>query len=267
MKFVQKNLEKSADVSSGEGSQLSELAKLAAMALALLVGLYFLVGIVVDIVVANLSIETEKKLFKNFDLSSVASDEYGDEMGENLKRVKEIMFRLSAHPETPRLDYQLLLIKNDRPNAFAFPGGGIGVSTALLDNLQEEVSIAFVIGHELGHFKNRDHLRGLGRALGLSICYALIFQDSAGGETIGKNALFLMNRKYSQRQEKEADRFGVRLVHDSYGDSGGMERFFRLLKDEDKLPKWAYMLSTHPNPEERVDRMMQYSKELKKEGG
>ncbi len=77
--------------------------------------------------------------------------------------------KLKSSPGLPPIDYRFLLLKEKRPNAFAMPGGTTGLITGLLETLDNEIELAFVIAHELGHFHNRDHLSGLGRAAGFSV--------------------------------------------------------------------------------------------------
>jgi predicted Zn-dependent protease len=263
LKFTPRKLEKTSEASGGEGSQSRELGMLVLMTLALLLALYFVVSLAIDAVVSNISIETEKRLFSGYRLPSRFAVSTDPGKAGELKKIEEILRKLAAHPDTPGLNYRLFLVQHDKPNAFAFPGGGIGITSGLMEKLQEEISIAFVLGHELGHFRDRDHLKGLGRAIGLNICYALISSQSSGAELIGRNTLFFMGRRYSQGQEKAADRFGVKLVYDTYGEVEGMDRLFKLLDEEDEVPAWAYMLSTHPDPGERIADMGAYAEKLR----
>jgi predicted Zn-dependent protease len=61
-----------------------------------------------------------------------------------------------------------------------------------------------------------------------------------------------MNRTYSRAQEEGADRFGTRLVVETFGSAEGADKLFKLLRDMEGLPNWAYMLSTHPDPDRRI---------------
>ena len=145
----------------------------------------------------------------------------------------------------------------------AVPGGAIGITRGLLGKLdRDEIAEAFVIGHELGHFKHRDHLRGMGRAVGIQICYALIFSDSGNGAIVGSGTFDLLNKKYSRRQELSADRFGLLLVYKTYGRVQGADRLFDILEKEDKTPPWAYMFATHPAHKKRITELKRYAEEL-----
>ncbi|MHC4873813.1 MAG: M48 family metallopeptidase [Planctomycetota bacterium] len=208
MKFVQKELSETADVSAGEGSQFQEMWKLIATALAIIIAIYFTTGFIADYVTENISIEREKQLFSKFPIpteNKVVPEKYN----AKLLKLNKILKKISAHPDVPSLDYKLHVMPNNKVNAFAFPGGHIGVTSGLLDSLESDISHAFVLGHELGHFKNRDHLRGMGRSIGASLCYAIVFGGSSGGNLLAGNTLQFMQKKYSRDQEAKADEFGV----------------------------------------------------------
>ena len=54
------------------------------------------------------------------------------------------------------------------------------VSTGLLEQTASENELAFVVGHEIGHFRNRDHLRGLGRGVAFGLVLAALSTSGAG---------------------------------------------------------------------------------------
>jgi Zn-dependent protease with chaperone function len=259
MKFVPRDLKESADASAGEGSQSRELVKLSLIALAVIVVLYCLIAVGVDLAVANISVETEKKLFAKLNFARFSA-----EVSEKpaLERVSAVLEKLARNPAVPALDYRPFIIKNETPNALAFPGGPIGVTTGLLEALDDEISLAFVLGHELGHFKNRDHLRGLGRGIATSIVFSLLFGNSLGGDFIAGNISQLMGRAYSRDQEEKADEFGVKLVIECYGSAEGAERLFEIISKDAKIPKWGYMFATHPDTEKRIIALKKYAEKI-----
>ncbi len=262
MKFVQKSLAQAADASGSERGQLREMVKVAFWIFVILLVIYLGVGIVVDIVVSRISVETEKNLFSVIPLGRMNADRND----RRLQPIEKILARLASQPGVPKLDFRLVLLPNPKPNAFAFPGGTIGITRGLLERLQnQELAIAFVLGHELGHFHNRDHLRGLGRAIGISVCYALVFGRSSTADVVARNSLRLMQRKYSRNQERAADRFGLRLIYRVYGRTDGVDRLFRILRNQQKIPGWAYMLATHPDPGERIENLRKYAREFEAE--
>lgn len=260
MKIRFKQPRRTADISAARGAAFSELWKLILSAIVLLVGLFFLWGVLVDAVVAGISFETEAKLFKYFEPHQPQITD--PEALSRLKTAEAVLKKLQTGQGVPQLPYRLVLMDQAAPNAFAIPGGSIGVTRGLLDVLTDDIEIAFVIGHELGHFKNRDHLQGLGRATGYSLMLAVLFDVGAGSDSFGDIVNFVMERSYSQEREKRADRFGLKLVYAAYGRVQGTERLFKLLLDKHSLPNWAYMFSTHPSPESRIMALKKYGDQL-----
>lgn len=261
MKIISRQPEKSADISSARGSAGRELWQLVLSAVVLMVVLFFVVGWSVDFFVARISFEAEAKLFKHIRVPGATAKQASNPA--QLETVREILRKLQKDPNVPALPYQLVLLEQALPNAFAFPGGTIGVTQGLLDLLDEEIEMAFVLGHELGHFYNRDHLQGFGRAVGFRMILATVFNVEAGADALMDLIEFVIQRDYSQKSEKAADRFGLALVYATYGEMTGVERLFQILLDQDKMPGWAYMFSTHPSPQARIADLKAYAVTIK----
>ena len=62
-------------------------------------------------------------------------------------------------------NYQVLYVPDKTVNALAIPGDRVIIYQGLLTEVQSENELMMVLGHELGHFANRDHLRGLSRQI------------------------------------------------------------------------------------------------------
>jgi Zn-dependent protease with chaperone function len=257
MKIVYRQPKETADTSSARGTAGRELGKLLFSAVVLLIVLFFTVGWIVDFVVSRISFDTEARIFKQ--VRFAAEDAQGESDSAHLQSVGAILEKLQGEPVVPPLPYRLVVIQEAEPNAFAFPGGTIGVTTGLLDLLDEEIAMAFVLGHELGHFHNRDHLQGMGRTIGFRIIMAMIFGTGDGAESFGNMIEFVFQRGYSQEVERAADRFGLELVHTAYGKTGGVDRFFHIISDGNTMPAWAYMFSTHPSPQSRIQDLKSYA--------
>lgn len=259
MRIVNRTPRRTADINGERGKDLTELWRLLLFTAFLIIGIYLCVGLATDAVVARISFQTEAKLFGYLPIPSRIKKD----SDEDLERLQDILGKLTPLPEVPPLPYHLVLIDDDVANAFAFPGGTIGVTRGLVDALEEDVELAFVLGHELGHFHNRDHLRGLGRAVGLGVTCTVLFGGSMGSDTTSTLFQQVLHRTYSRGQEEEADRFGVELVYRAYGRTAGVDRLFQIIKEKDHLPPWAYMFTTHPSPEERIARLQEYASALK----
>ena len=260
MKISYKQPQRTSDVSSANGTAFSEFWKLMLSAAVLLVAIYFLWGVIVDAVVAGISFETEARLFKSF--KPKPAEITRKATLDRFNHARAILHKLQSGRQVPDLPYDLVLMEQTAPNAFAIPGGAIGVTSGLLEALSEDIEIAFVIGHELGHFKHRDHLEGLGRSAGFRLIMALLFDIGAGSETFSDVTGFVLERRYSQNRERDADRFALELVHEVYGSVDGTDRLFKLLLGKGSIPKWAYMFSTHPSPESRIADLQAFGAKL-----
>ena len=149
-------------------------------------------------------------------------------------------------------NYRVLYLPEPTVNALAIPGDVIIVYQGLLEAMESENELMMVLGHELGHFAHRDHLRRLGRGLLLSVTISYFIGDvGALQSVISKTVQAIGSAQYSQSQEKEADEFGLSLLNDTYGHAAGATDFFARLSQE-KGADLAF-LSSHPASRRRVE--------------
>lgn len=153
-------------------------------------------------------------------------------------------------------DFEVVVIRDDRPNAAALPGGLILVHTGMLDLVDTENELMAVLGHEIGHFNGRDHLEGLGRhVVGLALS-ALMFQnDAVLTAWIASWPKMLADLDYSRSQELDADNWGLDITMAKYGHAGGVPDTFRKLGRGVGGRSFLDYLSTHPHPMDRVKRL------------
>ncbi len=170
----------------------------------------------------------------------------------DLARAEKIFQRLLGHPGLRPLPYRLFLVPISEPNAFAVPGGAVGVTQGLLDDIESEVGLALVLGHELGHHQARHPLKRTGRMLVFSVARALLF--GAHDTSLVDRSLAIADSSYSRRQERQADAFGLRLVHDIYGHTEGSLEFFERIRSEHGTEevRWAAFVRSHPLTSDRI---------------
>jgi predicted Zn-dependent protease len=178
--------------------------------------------------------------------------------GETQTRLNELLHQLEMHlPKTnPPRDYQSLYINDPTVNAAAIPGDRILVYQGLLDQTESENELMMVLGHELGHFSNRDHLRGLGNALLLQIAFSSLFGDIGSIAAIGTSSLEAISRaQFSQQQETQADEVGLTLLYDHYNHAAGATDFFDRIRQRNRGD--IALLASHPAPASRVEHLQQ----------
>ena len=220
---------------------------LAAIFLTIAILLIFLV----EIALYFIPIEKEVEFFEDWlpdDLVTVAPHD------KRLTQTQLLVDRLAFHWADAPYEFRVEIDDSDVANAMALPGGLIIVTQGLLDEVESENELAFVLGHELGHFRNRDHMRALGRGIVLSMFFAV----ATGGDVsnLGLNAADLALRGFSRRQESKADEFGLALVYTHYGHVNEAWRLFeRWDEGDDSRLSFVSYLSTHPDSGDRVDNL------------
>jgi len=167
-----------------------------------------------------------------------------------------LLGRLGSHWKENPYPLRLAIMEEESPNAFALPGGTIYLTRGLLDSVESENELAFVLGHEIGHFRNRDHLRSLGRGLMVSLTLSALVGGSAV-ESIPQVVTALTESGFAREQEDDADAFGLALVQAEYGHVAGADGFFKRLPDAnaDLADEFASYLSTHPVSESRIENL------------
>lgn len=169
--------------------------------------------------------------------------------------LNQLLDRLEAHlPATdPPREYQLLYIPDSTVNAMAIPGDRIIVYKGLLAQTQSENELMMVLGHELGHFAHRDHLRQLGRGILLQLAISSVIGDLGSLSSIALSAgTQISNARFSQTQEYHADEFGLSLLQQTYGHVAGATDFFVQISQRDRPTDF---LATHPSSMKRVRRL------------
>jgi predicted Zn-dependent protease len=205
---------------------------------------------------------------------------YGDEevqayaaaVGERVLEGSD--FRRPDVPERYRgAEFTFRVLDTSVVNAFALPGGYVYVTRGLLSHLENEAQLAVVMGHEIGHIAERHSaqqaLKATWSQLGL-IGATILGQAAFGGEAgqsilgAGSTVLQLLLNKYSRDAEREADRLGVRYAAEKRYDASEGAAFFRTLDRiaqtrGSRIPSWT---STHPEPEEREETILELSRRL-----
>ncbi len=174
--------------------------------------------------------------------------------GKTQDQLNDLLNNLETHlpPTNPTRNYQILYINQPIINAAAVPGDRILVYQGLLEKVESENELMMILGHELGHFKNRDHLRGLGNALLLQIVFSSLFGDIGSVAAIGTTSIEAISRaQFSQKQETQADDVGLDLLYKHYGHVAGATDFFDRIRDIPNIP----LLASHPAPASRVEQL------------
>jgi metalloprotease len=165
--------------------------------------------------------------------------------------LNQLLDQLETHLlDQPDRDYQVFYIPENTINALAIPGDRIIIYQGLLQEMDSENELMMVLGHELGHFAHRDHLRSLGKIILVKGLLSYFLGDLSNLAIIVEN---ISNAQFSQTQETKADQFGLNLLYLNYNQVAGATDFFEKLSQKQAL-NWSF-LATHPAPEKRVKQL------------
>jgi beta-barrel assembly-enhancing protease len=176
-----------------------------------------------------------------------------------------IGYRLVASGPEPGGHFEFFAIDDSSVNAFALPGGYIGVHTGLLLTAQSESELASVLGHEIAHVTQRHIARmiaaqqrsGLASmaALAVAILAARSNADLSQAAIVAAQAGSIQSAlNFSREHEREADRIGLQIVEKSGFDAHAMPVFLERLQRSSRLYEGGApsYLRTHPLTFERV---------------
>jgi Zn-dependent protease with chaperone function len=214
-----------------------------------------LVAVVVDLAAPRIPVALEARLFSGWVDHGEVDDPDAD---PRLLPLADLLNRMAGHwPDNPYA-FTLVIWDSPNPNAVALPGGVIAVTESLLQTVESENELAFVLGHELGHFRNRDHLRGLGRSLAFSLVVVAVGVGGGGSAVqLASLAGQYTQREFGRDQEIEADRFGLELLAAEYGHAAGATSFFEHLPEPESALERSLdsYFSTHPLNDERIEAL------------
>ena len=182
--------------------------------------------------------------------------------------VNRLGHRLAGVSNNPTQDFDFFVVRDPTLNAFALPGGYIGVHTGLLLAAQTESEFASVLGHEIAHVTQRHIAQIVGKqsqsamlmmaSLLVAVLAARSNSDvSQAAIAAGQAGAIQSQLGYTRAFEREADRVGLETLDKAGMDVRGMPSFFERLQRntrvyENNAP--AY-LRTHPLTTERIADM------------
>lgn len=177
----------------------------------------------------------------------------------------ELLGKLSQHSEltNPKLD--LLVIQDSSLNAFAAPGGIVGVNIGTFAVAQNEQQLASILAHELAHLSQRHYARQVNEAsknnfITMAAMLAGIIAIASSGSDnaiaalpAAQAAAIQAQLKFSREMEQEADRVGMQTLINAGFDPYGMpEMFDVMLRNTRYRTKVPEFLLSHPVTESRV---------------
>jgi Zn-dependent protease with chaperone function len=230
-------------------SPFKEFLTLLISVLAFLYLIYWALGFAIDAAANHLPYEQEARLFNKM------SVQWGELFGEAPKkdeRIQTLVNNLQRCSSLP-IPISISTIANTDANAIALPGGEMLVFEGLLEYVQSENGLAFVLAHELGHFINRDHLKGLGRGLVLASLSSMLTGPNSSISQLLTPGIQLNTARFSQKRESAADLTALEILNCHYGHVSGAIEFFESVQKLDQGDSGIrHYFSSHPQVKKRI---------------
>jgi beta-barrel assembly-enhancing protease len=156
-------------------------------------------------------------------------------------------------------EWKLTLIDDEVLNAFATPGGYIYFYTGLIKYLDDASSLAGVMGHEIGHADRRHSSRQMQKQFGVQTLLQIVTGGDPG--LIASVGAALLQLSFSRTDETDADNMSVKYLCPTDFKADGASYFFEKIEAEGGTTTPEF-LSTHPNPDNRVENIRTKAGEL-----
>jgi len=163
-------------------------------------------------------------------------------------------------------NWEVVVFKDNTPNAFALPGNKIGVHTGMLQLVDNQDQLAAVIGHEVGHVlakhSNERASQEMAVNQGLSIIQAVSQPQTALGQTalgmLGVGAQYGILMPYSRVHESEADTIGVDLMAKAGFDPQQSIGLWQKMERASQGQQPLEFMSTHPSHATRIQDLQKH---------
>ena len=182
--------------------------------------------------------------------------------------INEIGHRIAAQTNDGEHKFTFFVVEDPRINAFALPGGYIGVHTGLIEATRSEDELAGVIAHEIAHVTQRHiaraiHANSRQSLLTTALMLGAMILGAAGGDgdavaagvAVAQGSAAQQQINFTRNNEYEADRIGIGALAAAGFDPQGMASFFEVMSrqqtslTEMRLPEF---LRTHPVTTARI---------------
>lgn len=167
-------------------------------------------------------------------------------------------------PPLSDIDWELAVFESKSVNAFAMPGGKIGVFTGILEVTEDQHQLAAVIGHEIAHVTARHSNERASRAsltgVGINVAAIILGGGYSGATYTAQQALKAgadlgISLPHTRGQESEADIIGLEyMAKAGFDPRAAVTLWQRMDASSDKKP--AEFVSTHPSSETRIEALV-----------
>lgn len=172
--------------------------------------------------------------------------------------------RIASYAHEGTLTFEFFVVNDDAINAFALPGGYVGINTGLITATRSESELAGVLAHEIAHVTQKHIARRISATGNTSIlataAVLAAIMLGAGGDVVpaaimSAQGLAMQEQiNYTRANEYEADRVGLHFLAQAGFDPMGMPSFFETLSRDSGSPgsRAPEFLQTHPLSSARI---------------
>lgn len=217
---------------------------------------------------SSLSVQDETRLGQRI-MESIRADAAYLEDAEINYWLQSLGEKLVATSDKAGAPFEFFVVSDASINAFALPGGHIGVHTGLIDAVRNESELAGVLSHEIAHVNQRHIAQSIGRRndTTLMMVAAMLAAALAARSNPDLTQAAIASAQagaiqselgYSRAFEREADRIGLTILERAGFDVRGMVSFFERLQQTTRLYESKNLpayLRTHPLTQERIADM------------
>ncbi len=216
---------------------------------------------------ATLSKSTEAQIGRSI-MSQIRAGGQLVEDPQITEYINDIGHRISAHANDGDRNFTFFVIDDQNINAFALPGGYIGVHSGLLEATRSEDELAGVLAHEVAHVTQRHiaravHANSRQSILNTAIMLGAIIAGVAGGASgdaisaavaVAQGTAAQQQINFTRGNEYEADRVGITALAEAGFDPQGMGSFFEVISRGGGAPEYRVpeFLRTHPVTSARI---------------
>jgi len=161
-------------------------------------------------------------------------------------------------PPYSELDWDIEVFDDDTVNAFAMPGGKIGVFTGILSVAENQNQLGAVLGHEIAHVTEQHSVERANRTLttqGYATAASAALGGGAAGDLVQMSAQLGLLLPYGRGQESEADVVGLGYMADAGFDPRESVKLWKNMAENNKGAPPEF-LSTHPSSDTRIQDLV-----------
>jgi predicted Zn-dependent protease len=174
---------------------------------------------------------------------------------QHIRRIRDTLLATHEVDYDKLFEWDVHIIKNDTVlNAFCTPGGYIYFYSGLIKYLDDEAQFAGVLGHEMAHAAKRHSTEQMTKAYGLQFLISIVLgqNPNALAQIAADLAAGVAELAFSREDEYESDECSVKYLYKTSYDPRGVAGFFQKIEGSPQPPQF---LSTHPSPENRIEKI------------